>query len=188
MPLPRPAQYALFLLVGLRAGGCDVDSAEPDEIDPGGQVCAEPTPARPVAGLVPRLRVYQKVGEGVRALRDGALVRAGELVQITYMAAGNRQGVVLSVDGRGEVTLHHPASAEGSTSMVTSGEQPLGHAFELDDTPGFERFLLVTSGDRPTDVSTVVSAAQQLGSGAASQPLALPEDLRQTSLTLRKTP
>ena len=97
---------------------------------------------------------------------------------------------VVSLDGRGAVTLHHPATLNGSTALTPGDAVTLDHAYELDDAPGFERFLFVTS-DAPLDVATVLEAAHVLArqpSEARTRPLPLPETLVQTSFTLEKVP
>lgn len=111
-------------------------------------------------------------------------------MQVSYVAAGNRFGVVVSVDGRGGVTLHHPASPRDVPRVKARGETPLPYAFELDDAPGFERFFFVTGPGVSLDPTLVVEAAHALvlsGHGAARvEPLPLPAELGQTSFLLRK--
>jgi hypothetical protein len=83
-------------------------------------------------------------------------VRAGDLLQLAYVAAGQRFGVVASVDGRGAVTLHLPEAAGPAAVLDERGETALPHAFELDDTPGVERFVFVTSG-APFEAGAIVA-------------------------------
>ncbi|HEY0840889.1 MAG TPA: ActD-like protein, partial [Vulgatibacter sp.] len=99
-----------------------------------------------------------------------------------------RFGVIVSLDGAGAVTLHLPASGNASAALDAQGATPLPQAYELDDAPSFERFVLVAS-DSPFEVDTVLQAARTLVSGAdaATSPLALPEGLEQTSVVVRKT-
>ena len=140
-----------------------------------------------VKGLRPRLLIDRKRGATIERLEHAALARQGDLVQISYVAAGNRHGVILSLDDRGVVTLHHPLHVGAATGIVMRGEQALGHAYELDDA-GFERFVFVTSGELPLDVQAVVHAAQDLARSRSAEddPLALPSPWQQTSLTLAK--
>ena len=63
---------------------------------------------------------------------------------------------------------------------------PLAASYELDDAPGFERFVLVTA-DAPFAVATVLRGRAP----AAAQPdgrLDLPESMDQFSFVLRKEP
>lgn len=142
-----------------------------------------------VKGLVPALVIHRKRGDTIERLPAHAMAHAGDLVQISYVAAGNRQGVILSMDDRGLVTLHHPADVDADTSLQARGEQPLPHAFVLDDASGFERFVFVTSGDVPLDAATVMDAARRTANaaGAEHEPLALPSGWHQTSVTLTKS-
>lgn len=140
-------------------------------------------------GLEPRVVLYRQAPAGAEALAAEAAVRAGDVLQVAYVAAGKKYGVVVSVDGNSSVTMHLP-SAEGDRAAVldASGEVPLAHAYELDAAPAFERFFLVTA-DKPFDARTVVAAARKLAADlkqAPTQPLALPQGLQQTSVLLRK--
>ena len=142
-----------------------------------------------VKGLQPGLVIHRKRGHMIERLPPHAMAETGDLVQISYVAAGNRHGVILSMDDRGLVTLHHPADVDASTTLVARGEQPLPHAYQLDDAAGFERFVFVTSGDAPLDVATVIDAARATAHarGAEHQPLDLPSGWHQTSVTLAKS-
>ena len=142
-----------------------------------------------VKGLVPGLVIHRKRGETIERLPAQAMAQTGDLVQISYVAAGNRHGVIVSMDDRGSVTLHHPADVDADTSLRVRGEQPLPHAFVLDDASGFERFVFVTSGDVALDVATVMDAARLTAhaAGAEHAPLALPSGWHQTSVTLTKS-
>jgi anti-sigma factor RsiW len=157
----------------------------------------EPAPASPSALLsgerikgTPRLRVHRQGAGEPEQLADGVRARPGDLLQLSYISGGAPYGVVLSLDGRGAVTLHHPAVLTGSTELAPGEAVALSHAYELDDAPGFERFVLVTS-EAPVDVGSVLEAARGLArqpSEARKQPLPLPDGLVQTSFTLEKVP
>jgi hypothetical protein len=160
-------------------GGPEPEALEPDD-----------DPVR-IKGLWPHLRVHRRGLAGIEELRDGDVARAGDLVQISYVAAGNRNGVVVSLDGRGHVTLHHPARPDAPASLVARGEHALDHAYELDDARAYEPFVLVTSGDEPLSPAAVLAAARDLaeqGPAARHSPLPVPERWRQSSIILQKHP
>jgi hypothetical protein len=119
--------------------------------------------------LKPVLRIYRKSAAGAEALRPDAKVRQGDTLQIRYVAAGRRYGVIASVDARGAVTLHLPENPGTAVALERDGERALPHAYELDDSPGFERFVFVTS-DAPFD-SADVARALAIG-GTLPAPLA----------------
>lgn len=189
------AAFALFAATGActptepasagqaaHASGTDTGQLRPDE--------ADDDPVR-IKGLRPHLRLHRLRGATVEELRDGDVARAGDVVQMSYMAAGNRNGVVLSLDGRGQVTLHHPAHPDAPATLVARGEHALDHAYELDDARGYERFVLVTAGDEPLAPATVLAAARDLarrGRAARHSPLPLPSRWQQSSLLLHKRP
>jgi len=144
-----------------------------------------------IKGLRPHLRLHRRSPVGIKELRDGDVARAGDLVQISYVAAGNRNGVVISLDGRGHVTLHHPAGPDAPAPLVARGEHALDHAYELDDAQGYERFMFVTSGDEALSPAAVVAAARDLaeqGPAARHSPLPVPDRWRQSSILLHKHP
>lgn len=136
----------------------------------------------------PRLIVHRKRGAEIAQLEaPAAAARAGDLLQLAYLPAGAIHGVVLSVDGGGQVTLHFPTEASGSTRLVAAGPSPLDHAYELDAAPDFEQFWFITSR-QPISVAAVLAAAERWAAdpAAADAPLALPPGLEQWSLRVRK--
>ncbi|MCH9684609.1 MAG: hypothetical protein K0V04_24445 [Deltaproteobacteria bacterium] len=177
--------------------------------DPGGQtgptvIAQGPVPAGPNADSAaaddggekiflkgdPRLMIDRiEDRRPVRMDADDA-VGAGDLLQLGYAANEAQQGVIVSIDGAGVATLHFPDREDASTALRQGGRIPLGTSYELDDAPKFERFFFVTvDGDQPQlRAAEVMDAARALASspGAEGDPLALPDQLRQQSITLRK--
>ena len=192
-PAFGPGPLAVLALAAL--GACTPTEPAPDasETTTGR---AEPADVRDddpvrIKGLRPHLRLHRSGPAGIEELRDGDVARAGDLVQISYVAAGNRNGVVVSLDGRGQVTLHHPARPGDPATLVARGEHALDHAYELDDAQAYERFVLVTSGDEPLSAAAVLDAARDLvdrGPAARHSPLPVPPRWRQSSILLHKRP
>lgn len=132
------------------------------------------------------LKVFRRDEAGYTSIPDGELARAGDLVQLRYKPAGATYGVIVSLDGRGEVTLHFPVTMSAPTKLERGGEITLDHAYELDDAPGFERFIFVT-GEVPITPETVLEAARRVdASRRETAPLVLPTDWQQTDFVLRK--
>ncbi len=149
-----------------------------------------PTETTRVKGLRPHLLIFAKPDSKTpaTALAEGSVVRAHTLLQIAYVSAGRPFGVVVSLDGRGTATLHHPAAVSQSAQLQAGGQVLLPSAYELDDAPHFERFFFVT-GATPIDAAMVLAAARQLAADTArarNVALPLPAGLEQTSLLLRK--
>jgi hypothetical protein len=154
--------------------GAPLDAARPIG-QPGGDV--EGLTAK---GLAPHLSIYRRTLASPERLSAKDRVRAGDTLQMAYVAAGQRFGVVASIDARGTVTLHLPERPGPAVQLENSGERALPHAFELDATPGFERFVFVTS-QAPFDTGLVVEKLAQ------RQP-SWPSALRVSSLELEKGP
>jgi hypothetical protein len=139
-------------------------------------------------GLETSLLVYRDNGDPQgEKLEQGAEAHPGDRIQLAYIAVGETHGVIVSIDGRGGVTLHHPSEPGGSTQLSLDGEQKLGFSGELDDAPAFERYFMVTS-DKPIDVQSVLDAASRLASSGAGaeRELPLPAHLPQISVRLDK--
>lgn len=147
---------------------------------------ADPELEHTTAKGAPRLTIYRQRDDRPERLQTGAVAVPGDTLQLEVLGAGARNGVIVSVDGRGAVTLHWPEKQDGPTKMKT-GQHRLDHAYLLDDAPKYERFFLVTS-DGPADVPAVVRAAEALASSghADTASLHLPANYEQTSTFVRK--
>jgi len=125
----------------------------------------------------PALRIYRKTNAGSELLRAHASVHRGDTLQIRYVAAGKRFGAIASIDARGLVTFHLPEVEGPAVVLDRDGERALPHAYELDDSPGFERFVFVTS-DAPFTTTEVIQALRD-GRG-------LPAPLAMFEIALKK--
>jgi len=163
------------------------------EIAPGG---GDETPSDEYVGIKggPWLKVFRKTGAGGTGsqgldageqLQGGAVVSAGDVLQLKYKANDAAYGVVISIDGAGSVVLHFPETRGGSTALDRGKAHALPYSYELDDAPGFERFVFVTA-ETPIDVDAVIDAAEALGADS-KRPLTLSPDQRQLDIVLRKS-
>lgn len=176
--VPALATVALFVLVLPDTSG---------DTGPGLTASGGTAETTRIKGLAPQLAVHRQAAAGPERLTDGAPAAAGDVVQLAYVAAGRTHGVILSVDGRGSVTLHAPEGGPESAVLSPSGTHMLPRAYELDDAPEFERFFFVAS-DAPFALEPVLEAARTLAQGpdARTAPLSLPEGLTQVSFRLEK--
>lgn len=142
-------------------------------------------------GLDPYLLAFRQTdGGGSERLNDQAVVRESDVIQLRLVGAGRRYGAVLSIDGRGVITGHLPNAdrAERAAALKREGAQTVPDAYELDDAPEFERFVLVTSAE-PFDLALLHRAAADLAADAGGRrdgTLRLPGGMEQTWLNLRK--
>ena len=135
-----------------------------------------------------QLLVYRKIQDRVEILSDGETARTGDLLQLAYVATKDAYGMILSIDGRGAVTLHLPENKGESTKLEQGKQFLLPNAIELDDAPEFERFIFLTS-DFPIDVGGILLEAQDLAKNpeqGQTKNLDLPESLTQYSVLIRK--
>jgi len=181
---PRPWRPMLWLVPAAAAlavvaiGRGPERAGEPEEI------------TREKGMLAPHLVVHRRAGGGAERMSDHQTARPGDVLQLSYVAAGRSYGVILSLDGRGQVTLHLPPQASAPAPLAVQGTVPLPEAYELDDAPAFERFVFVTSRV-PFDAGDVVDAARTVARDAAEareKPLPLAPGMEQSSLLLEKKP
>lgn len=186
----RPVKRGLyvFLPVLAAAGAFAVSTAAPPPPDDPGALEGPDTTRVKGACEAPCLLVYREGEQNPQRLRDGDAARPADHLQLGYQSVGRPFGVVLSIDGRGAVTLHHPERVGESQALVKAGTGTIPRAYQLDDAPRFERFFLVTSAT-PLDVGSVLDAARRLAQdpqAADRGALALPGAAEQTSVLLRK--
>ena len=124
----------------------------------------------------PSLLVFRKLTSGAERLQDGALAQSGDLVQLAYRSGGLQYGAIFSVDGRGTITQHLPAT--GAEAVPLAAQDTLDVAYELDDAPQWERFYLVAA-DRRFGLAAVRA---KLAGGEGT----LADDVRLFPFTLRK--
>ena len=110
-------------------------------------------------GVKPDLLLYRKRASEVEQLADSSVAYAGDLIQVFYRAAGKPFGVIVSVDGRGTITRHLPASGTRAVRLTQGDPVPLDYSYELDDAPKWERFYFLTA-DTSFDVRDVAQAAE----------------------------
>ncbi len=142
-----------------------------------------------IKGLNSKLTIYRNTPEGAVALAPWDSVSVGDVLQLGYIAAGQPYGVIFSIDGRGNHTLHFPAHVDGSTELEQDGEQLLDFAYELDDAPRFEHFFLVLSESRinvTAILDSVHSHVSQHDTTVEPGSLPIPEGCKVTSIVLRK--
>lgn len=141
-----------------------------------------------IKGLRPALTIYRRTDAGSETLADGSVARAGDLLRLGYVGAGRSYGVILSVDGRGVVTLHLPPDGDRAAPLARGPATLLDRAYELDDAPGWERFYFIT-GETPFAVAPVVEAARKASAGGSRRApavLSIARELSQSTLFLQK--
>lgn len=107
----------------------------------------------------PVLTLYRHQGDRVEQLSDGALASSGDLLQIGYRnTSPNTFGLILSIDGNGQQTIHYPMSGDEALLLENGGEFYLPWSYELDDAPEYEAFFLLAS-DQPFSMKDISAAA-----------------------------
>lgn len=139
-------------------------------------------------GQQAHLVIYRKLGNGYEQVRPNTFAQANDILQVRYIAAGNRFGAVFSIDGRGKITWHYPDSGNQSSELKNSGEIALPFAYQLDDAPQFERFFFVAASE-PFSTNELTRELQTLvAQGRIKEAsLELPKGMAQFSILIRKS-
>ena len=98
-----------------------------------------------------------------RRLPDKTALSEGNTVQLAYTTPPGDvyYGVIFSIDGRSELTLHYPYRMEQNPVLSAGKLTFLNEAYTLDDAPDFEIFFMVAS-PTPLDIETVLKTAGEL--------------------------
>ena len=141
------------------------------------------------------LSLYRRTAGGSERLENGALVSEHDLIGARAQSDGRTWGMIVSVDGRGVVTRHLP-ERDGEAAPLATGSHALDFAYELDDAPGWEIFLLASSSsgfaaDAVLDALAASALCRQPGLSAAAaestaHSLQLPDGVSISALTLIK--
>lgn len=132
------------------------------------------------------LSIYRQTPNGSEQLDEGTVAHQGDVIRIGYRVSDTAFGMIASVDGRGVVTLHHPAATPRATRLRGGEVVLLDQAYELDDAPKWERFYIIT-GTTEFDVAPIVDAiARSAATPAGGAPLPLSSTLNQATFQLQK--
>jgi len=101
-------------------------------------------------------------GKEIEELNSSDTAREGDIIQIGYIAMGKfRYGSIISIDGRGTVTLHYPENSVSHEELTMNKKVLLNKSYELDDSPSFERFIMILSAE-PVETSEIINKAKKL--------------------------
>lgn len=135
-----------------------------------------------------QLLIHRKRDGHVELLKNGVTGHAGDLLQLGYVAGLERYGVILSIDGRSNVTLHFPEDESHVTALTSEGSVYFPNAIELDNAPEFERFFFLTSQSM-IDVHDILLRAEALAKNPDSarvEKIAVPGHIKQSSILIVK--
>jgi hypothetical protein len=114
----------------------------PGLLPTGGPIVTEVTRFK---GAGPELRIHRQIDGGSEELVDGAQAAENDLLLLQYRTDREGFGCIVSIDGRGTITTHLPAEGDLAESVPPGSWHFLDFAYELDDAPYRETFILVTS-------------------------------------------
>ncbi len=125
-------------------------------------------------GQRPHLNIYRQLNGDAELLEPEAMVNRRDSLQVSYVAADQEYGAIVSLDGRGVVSLHYPENSNADNSLDTQGESFLSYSYVLDDAPDFERFFFITS-QQDFDVDNVIQSIQELAADSNNGETGMPD-------------
>ena len=150
-PIPILAAAALALVIGIVPFLTHEETLEDPAFVEGTRL----------KGLKPQVMVFKETNGEAKELGERSLVREHDLLQIEYNAGDYPYGMLLSIDGRGVITLHFPYSEYDSQKLERGANARLPYAYELDDAPYYERFYFLFSKDT-LPVGEILEQAESL--------------------------
>jgi hypothetical protein len=108
-----------------------------------------------------KLFLFKKQNGKMLTLKNGDIVKQDDSLQIAYYSPGKPYGIIFSIDGKGQVTLHYPEDASKPVSLKGKEKIFLNFAYKLDDAPDFEKFYFITS-TKPFKIGSVITSANKL--------------------------
>lgn len=143
-----------------------------------------------IKGLESKLLLFRMKGKEIEELRNMDAARSGDIIQVAYIAAGEyKHGVILSIDGRGTVTLHLPDGSSSGDKLILNRKVLLNKSYELDDSPSFERFIMILSTD-PINAADIIEKAKKLANSresAVNGLIGADKNSIEFSITIKKT-
>ncbi len=130
------------------------------------------------------LLVHRLEGTESHRLEAGAVAVRGDRLQLGWRSADGEYGLLFSLDGAGNTTLHFPERADSEEKINKNGSFLLQRSYVLDNAPHFERFFFITA-DRPIDIAATILRATTL-KNPEHDPLSLSSGFRQHSFLIRK--
>lgn len=139
-----------------------------------------------IKGLKPVIQVFRQAAAGtVLKLDDKTTVAENDTIQIAYNAAGFGYGMIISIDGNNQLTLHYPASTAEKPVLEAAGDTSLPYSYTLDNAPEYEIFYFITS-KKEFSVSGVIRQIENQLEDLSGKTLQLEGPYNQSSIMLLK--
>jgi hypothetical protein len=128
--------------------------------------------------------LFKLTQQGPQALADGTTVKPGDVVQPKFRLDEPGYAALVSFDALGQVTVHAAPPQRLEVGTVTTDR-----SFELDATPGFERFVLFVASS-PIDLEVVKARIAAVASSSTPHrvPLSVPGATERSLVLLKETP
>jgi len=129
-----------------------------------------------VKGLKTDLEIWRKTADSAEKLHDKSEAKAGDLLQMRYVAEEKCYGVLLSIDGNKVLTVHLSGENGRAKELEAGRIVSLENSYELDNAPKSETFYFFTSKNE----FALAPVAEALLSGK------MPKSLQVSQITIKK--
>jgi hypothetical protein len=129
-----------------------------------------------VKGLKTGLEIWRKTADSSEKLSNNSEAKAGDLLQMRYIAEEKCYGILLSMDGNRVLTIHLSGENDRAKELEAGKIISLENSYELDNAPKSETFYFFTSKNE----FALAPIAEALLSGK------MPKSLQVSQITLRK--
>jgi hypothetical protein len=129
-----------------------------------------------VKGLKTDLEVWRKTADSIEKLSNDSEAKAGDLLQMRYIAEEKYYGILLSMDGNKVLTIHLSGENGRAKELEAGKIVSLENSYELDNAPKFEIFYLFTAKEE----FALAPITEELLSGK------IPKKLQVSQITLKK--
>ncbi|MES0490243.1 MAG: hypothetical protein ABUK01_09635 [Leptospirales bacterium] len=147
-----------------------------------------PTDGNRIKGVETKLLAYTRNGSHVDQLTPQSTLHEGENLQLAYFTSSPGYGVIFSVDGRGEITLHFPSTKKAEQKLQSGKNIYLEFSYELDDAPEFEKFFFLQS-EKEIDTEELLKLIKKVatrGENIKSKNFKVPGQYKQTTFMILK--
>ena len=136
----------------------------------------------------PYIVIYKKTDTGIQILHNDEYIKEDDVVQIEYNKYSNPYGMIFSIDGNRNFTLHYPKYIDGSTLLGDKNINLLDYAYKFDNAPKFERFFFVSSNKafKVKDLIANIKNFAKYTANIKEDKIKLPKDFTEYSITLNK--
>lgn len=101
---------------------------------------------------------YKKnINSKVVNIKNNSLLKDQDQIQIKYVSGTYKHGLIFSVDGNKNITIHFPSYTSSDSGVFNKSSGFVSNSYVLDNAPSFEDFYLVVSNTKFSNKKVIKS-------------------------------